>query len=64
MTPWLSSALLRLESVSLWGDCLDADQLTELFLSLSQTTTRDLRLRRLNISVSLNKFLLNEPTSE
>ena len=50
MTPWLSSALLRLESVSLWGDCLDADQLTQLFLSLSQTTARDLRLRSLNIS--------------
>ena len=48
VNPWFSAALLRLESVSLWGDCLSVEQLSQLFLAI--TEARDLRLRRLNIS--------------
>ena len=48
---WYSAALLRLESVSLWGHFLSTEQLSQLFLAISETSdTRDLRLRRLNIS--------------
>ena len=48
MNACFSSALLRLESVSLWGNCLTGEQISQLFLAITETS--QLRLRKLNIS--------------
>ena len=48
MNACFSSALLRLESVSLWGNCLTGEQISQLLLAITETS--QLRLRKLNIS--------------
>ena len=48
MNACFSSALLRLKSVSLWGNCLTGEQISQLFLAITETS--QLRLRKLNIS--------------